>query len=104
MARLGRTPYVPGEDQLKQEDPSPVEMMLSAAEPSLAPLSMLAAFSEEEGVAFPPWEPTGDETPQRTVELDRNNSNENTVPPPQTAGGSIPSAFARFRQYGPDEA
>ena len=94
--RVGRQPYVPAEDQ--EEQPlSPVEMMLAQAEPEFFEVETVAEDDEE--VVHRPWEPTGEETPKRTVEaaIDLDKS----PPPPETAGGSIPSAFARFRQYEP---
>lgn len=105
MARLGRTPYTPAEDQ-EPDDPSPVELMLFEAEPTLAPLQSFQTLDaeEEETPVFPPWEPTGDETPAKTVQLDLLSATKDTVPPPETAGGGVPSAYIRMRQYGPDEA
>lgn len=103
MGRLGRnTIYVPIEDQ-PEPDPSPIEEMLAEAEPTLAPMSFSSMSSEDE-VVHRPWEPTGDETPKKTVELDRTSAGPYTVPPPETAGGSIPSGYAQFRKFGPDEA
>jgi hypothetical protein len=102
MSRIGRQRYVPAEDRERGQSLSPVEALLAAAEPTLVPQAVMRTLDEE--TVFPPWEPTGDETPKKTVELDRESATDNTVPPPQTAGGAIPAAFARFRQYGPDES
>lgn len=93
------TPYTPAEDQ-EPEALSPADALLLAADPENAPR---AASTEFEGdPVIVPWRPTGKENPQKTIkaadDLDK------SPPPPETAGGSIPSAFARFRQYGPDEA
>lgn len=92
-------PYVPAEDQAPQEM-SPAETLLLAADPESAPRAVGSVFEGDPVIV--PWHPTGKENPQRTIkaadDLDK------SPPPPETAGGSIPSAFARFRQYGPDEA
>lgn len=87
-----------GDQPSAPEDPTPIERMLAAAAQPVSPLTL------DETPVFPPWEPTGDESPKKTVELDRDSATPYTVPPPETAGGSIPSAYAQFRKFGPDES
>lgn len=91
----GAEPYVPIEDQL-EEPMSPAEAMITSAEPRGLPAPLRAA----DQVVFPPWEPTGEETPKRTVEgVDLRFS----PPPPETAGGAIPSSRTHINRFGPDE-
>lgn len=84
------------------EDFSPAEWMLLQANPAFFDNDYPHA-DEGEIVHFP-WEPTGDETPKKTVELEESSKTPYTVPVAETAGGSIPSGFAQFRKYGPDES
>lgn len=97
--RVGRVPYVPAEDREKQPM-SPAEAMLAAAEPELFETS--EPLTAEEDVIHLPWYPTGDETPKRTIKAA--DDLEHSPPPTETAGGSIPSAYAQFRKWGPDES
>jgi hypothetical protein len=84
-----------------QPELSPAEAMLLAADPDSAPGFLGGSHFEGDPVIVP-WSPTGNENPQRTIKP----ADDLTMspPPPETAGGSIPSAHARFRQFGPDES
>lgn len=78
------------------DDLSPAESFLEAAEPGF--------FSEDEDTepVYLPWTPKGKDNPQKTIIAA--DDLEFSPPPPQTAGGGIPSAFAHFRRWGPDES
>lgn len=85
-----------GNDQPISNGPmSPTEQMLAAAAPEVFGEPWTA---EDEAVHLP-WTPTGQEKAQRTVE------GVNLVgspPPPETAGGAIPSSRIPMRQFGPE--
>lgn len=88
--------YVPVEDQ--ESDPaSPAEGIVAAADVLPPPTRRTLVQGD---FVFPPWEPTGDETPKKTVEgIDLQFSPD----PPQSAGGSIPSSKTHMNRFGPDE-
>lgn len=87
---------------IEELDLSPAEQLLMEAQ---GPGDNVDYQDAAEGeVVHRPWEPTGDESPKLTIEADRDSVQPWSVPPPQTAGGSIPSAFARFRHYDRDSS